>query len=158
MESLLLKAEEAARLLQLSRSKVYAMLKDGDLPSIRIGRSVRISQEALRAWVTDRSGGWSAATEATRPTPAVVDVKAMFRKAGFEKLGLQFSAEAVTPALRRLADGLRGADPLVRDVAQQEAVRRLTKAGVRKAKAFVAMAMNAEATPGAIGLPSMKRK
>lgn len=38
---------EAARLLEVSRGQVYAMLNDGTLPSTRIGRLHRIPVDAL---------------------------------------------------------------------------------------------------------------
>src|SRR5688500_10507554 len=54
---LLLKAEEAAQLLNLSRSKVFERMARGELPGVvRIGRSVRISREELVRWVREQSG------------------------------------------------------------------------------------------------------
>lgn len=55
MEKLLLKPTEAADLIGVGRSKVYALLADGTLPSVRVGGSVRVPTEALRRWVTERS-------------------------------------------------------------------------------------------------------
>jgi excisionase family DNA binding protein len=51
MDELLLRPTEAARLLGIGRSKVYELLAKGELPSIRIGGSVRVPVDALRAWV-----------------------------------------------------------------------------------------------------------
>lgn len=42
---------EAARLLHLSRSTIYAMLNSGELPSTRWGVARRIPVAALRAWI-----------------------------------------------------------------------------------------------------------
>jgi excisionase family DNA binding protein len=42
---------EAARLLHLSRSTIYAMLNRGELPSTRWGVARRIPVAALRAWI-----------------------------------------------------------------------------------------------------------
>ena len=39
--------------LGFGKSKVYAMLKDGTLPSIRIGKSVRVDPRALQRWVAE---------------------------------------------------------------------------------------------------------
>lgn len=50
-EQLLMRAEEVARALGLGRSKVYALLASGTLPSVRIGRSVRVSRAALERWL-----------------------------------------------------------------------------------------------------------
>lgn len=43
----LLRPEEAAALLQVSRSKVYRLVADGRLPSVRLTGSVRIPRAAL---------------------------------------------------------------------------------------------------------------
>ncbi len=53
--SLLLRAEEAAKLLSLGRSTVFAMLAAGELPVVRIGRAVRIPRRELEVWVRDRT-------------------------------------------------------------------------------------------------------
>jgi len=54
-EPLLLDATEAAKLLSLSRAKVCDMANHGEIPSIRVGRSLRIPREPLIAWVNDRT-------------------------------------------------------------------------------------------------------
>jgi excisionase family DNA binding protein len=55
MEPLLLRAAEVAKLLGLGRSKVFAMLAVGELPVIRIGRSVRVPRAALEDWIAERT-------------------------------------------------------------------------------------------------------
>ncbi len=55
METLLLNAEETAKLLGLGRTKVYEMLAAGELPVIRIGRSVRVPRAALADWIAGRT-------------------------------------------------------------------------------------------------------
>ena len=55
MERLLLRPSEAAEVLGMGRTKVYAMLASGELPSVRIGKSVRIPVEALRRWIQDQT-------------------------------------------------------------------------------------------------------
>lgn len=50
-EPLLLRVEEAARLLSLSRSMVYQMMDSGVLPSVRCGTARRIPTAALHAWI-----------------------------------------------------------------------------------------------------------
>jgi excisionase family DNA binding protein len=55
MEPLLLRAGEVAKLLGLGRSKVFAMLAAGELPVMRIGRSVRVPRAALERWVAERT-------------------------------------------------------------------------------------------------------
>jgi excisionase family DNA binding protein len=147
MEPLLLRADEAAKLLQLSRSKVYAMLQTGELPCVRIGRSVRIAQNSLMAWVAERSPVPATTASVLVPTvdgppePSGGDLETLFRMAGFGRLGRRFTAEQAAPALRRLAEGLRSADPLLRHMAHEEAVRRLTQAGVRTPQTLVRLTL-----------------
>jgi excisionase family DNA binding protein len=52
---LLLDADEAASALSLSRAKVFAMASRGEIPSVRIGRSLRIPRDPLVAWVEGRT-------------------------------------------------------------------------------------------------------
>ena len=55
LEPLLLRAGEVAKLLGLGRSTVFAMLAAGELPVVRIGRSVRVPRVALERWVDERT-------------------------------------------------------------------------------------------------------
>jgi len=63
----LLRAEEVALVLGVGRSKVFEMLRAGELPVIRLGRSVRIPRRALDEWIEQRtehpgaSGVWRSA-------------------------------------------------------------------------------------------------
>ena len=52
---LLLKVEAAAKLLSLGRTKMYELIAAGDVPIIRLGRSVRVPTESLRQWVEERA-------------------------------------------------------------------------------------------------------
>jgi len=54
VEPLLVSVPEAARILSLGRSKTYLLVSRGVLPSLRIGRSVLVPLEELRAWVAQR--------------------------------------------------------------------------------------------------------
>ena len=51
----LLTVVEAAQQLGISRSKLYELLADGELPSVRIGRTRRIATSALEQFVAQRS-------------------------------------------------------------------------------------------------------
>jgi excisionase family DNA binding protein len=55
MAPLLLKAGQVAQLLGLGRSTVFALLAAGELPVIRIGRSVRVPRVALERWIDERT-------------------------------------------------------------------------------------------------------
>jgi excisionase family DNA binding protein len=50
-DPLLLRPTEAARLLGISRSKLYELLAADEIPAIHIGRSVRIPLAQLRDWI-----------------------------------------------------------------------------------------------------------
>jgi len=52
---LLVRVEEAARILSLGRSTVYELMASGELPSITIGTARRIPLVALQEWVTGRT-------------------------------------------------------------------------------------------------------
>lgn len=48
----LMTVQEAASRLALSRSKVYLLIASAELPTVTIGRSRRITERALNAYVT----------------------------------------------------------------------------------------------------------
>ena len=48
---LLVRADRAAQLCDVSRSKLYQMLADGTLPYVRLGKSIRVPVEALKDWI-----------------------------------------------------------------------------------------------------------
>jgi excisionase family DNA binding protein len=51
MEQMLLRPMEAAEAIGIGRSKIYELLASGELPSIRIGGSVRVPVDKLREWI-----------------------------------------------------------------------------------------------------------
>ncbi|GMV21821.1 MAG: hypothetical protein AMXMBFR57_17700 [Acidimicrobiia bacterium] len=51
MEPLLLRPLDAAKLLGISRSKVYELMAAGKLPSVTLGCSKRIPVDRLREWI-----------------------------------------------------------------------------------------------------------
>jgi excisionase family DNA binding protein len=56
---LLLNAVEAGRLLSISRAKVLDLAAGGEIPSLRIGGSVRIPRDSLQTWIADRTNSTS---------------------------------------------------------------------------------------------------
>ncbi len=52
-EPWLLRPEEAARLLGISRSKLYELLAAGEIVSVSIGTSRRIPRDALARWIDE---------------------------------------------------------------------------------------------------------
>ena len=51
MRKLLLRINEAAAAVGLSRSKIYQLIAAGEIPVVRVHRSVRIVATDLEAWV-----------------------------------------------------------------------------------------------------------
>lgn len=47
---------DTAKILSISRSQVYVLLRSGDLESVQIGRSRRISQEQLIRYINKLEG------------------------------------------------------------------------------------------------------
>jgi len=54
MDRALLKPAEVAQILGIGRSKVYELLACGELPSIRIGRCIRVPKSSLEDWIKAR--------------------------------------------------------------------------------------------------------
>jgi excisionase family DNA binding protein len=53
-QRLLLRIPEVAETLGIGRTKIYELIATGELPTIRVGRAVRISVSALQKWVEER--------------------------------------------------------------------------------------------------------
>ena len=49
----LLTAEEIAEILGVSRSKVYQMMRLREIPTITLGKNVRVSQEDLENYINN---------------------------------------------------------------------------------------------------------
>lgn len=54
----LVKAEEVAEALGVTKSRVYDLVRAGLLPAVRLGRQIRIDEEALRDWVRNGGRAW----------------------------------------------------------------------------------------------------
>jgi excisionase family DNA binding protein len=50
----LLTAHDLEGVLRLGRTRVYELLRSGELPVIRVGRNIRVSRDALRRWIDER--------------------------------------------------------------------------------------------------------
>lgn len=66
-EPLLLSVPEAAEVLRIHRATVFALLRDGDLESIQIGRRRLIPLAAIHRFIRARSSGLSAVDGAMDP-------------------------------------------------------------------------------------------
>jgi excisionase family DNA binding protein len=52
----LLRARDAAKYLAISARKLWELTNRGEIPAVRIGRSVRYDPADLRAWIESRKG------------------------------------------------------------------------------------------------------
>lgn len=60
-EPLLLRVNQAAELLGISRSHCYELIQSGKLPTIRLGGSVRIPRAWLMQFVEEETARWERA-------------------------------------------------------------------------------------------------
>ena len=74
-DPLLLTPEEAATVLRLGRTTVYALMKDGELHAVHIGRSCRLSRAELERYVRRLE-----APRAPRRSRATTDQRALFER------------------------------------------------------------------------------
>ena len=56
-ERLLLTVEEAARRLGIGKTLAWELVWDGVLPSVRLGRCVRVPLRALEEWIAETATG-----------------------------------------------------------------------------------------------------
>jgi excisionase family DNA binding protein len=54
VDKLLARPTEAAEALGISRTRIYELLAKGVIPSVRIGGSIRIPVDRLRAWIDEQ--------------------------------------------------------------------------------------------------------
>lgn len=54
-ERFALTVEEVAAMMSWSRSKAYAVVKAGKVPSVTVGGSVRIPRRAFEAWLDEQT-------------------------------------------------------------------------------------------------------
>jgi len=50
----LLRCEDVARVLNISRSMAYQLIQRGEIPSVRLGRAVRVHPKALEQFIALR--------------------------------------------------------------------------------------------------------
>jgi excisionase family DNA binding protein len=63
-EKLLYRVEEAAQMLAVGRSKMWEIVLRGDIESLKIDKSRRISREALAAYIANLEGSAAARSRA----------------------------------------------------------------------------------------------
>ena len=52
----LLKVEEAARLLRIGRNTCYDLIRQGQIPHLRLGRIIRVPRFGLESWIARQAG------------------------------------------------------------------------------------------------------
>ena len=57
LQPLLLNVPQVAKLLGLSRTKVYELIATEGLPVLKFGRAVRVSFKSLQQWLDQRERG-----------------------------------------------------------------------------------------------------
>jgi excisionase family DNA binding protein len=66
-EEHLLKSEEVARKLHVSRSFAYLLMKRGDIPTVRIGTAVRVRPRDLEQYISERASQNGTALNSDKP-------------------------------------------------------------------------------------------
>jgi putative molybdopterin biosynthesis protein len=68
----LLTAQQVAVLLQVPTARVYQLAREGLIPTVRLGRQVRVSASALNEWIADGGralpDGWRRGDQPTSET------------------------------------------------------------------------------------------
>jgi prophage regulatory protein len=54
MEKLLLRPSEVVQVLGMGRSLVYELIARKEIPSVRLGRCIRVPAESLQRWIRDQ--------------------------------------------------------------------------------------------------------
>jgi excisionase family DNA binding protein len=49
-----LKVPEVAEILRIARSRAYELVAEGQIPAVRIGRSVRVPRDELDRWLAEQ--------------------------------------------------------------------------------------------------------
>ncbi len=52
---LFLRIEEAAEVVGLGRSKLYELIRMGEIPAVKIGRSTRVPVRGLMEWAEEKT-------------------------------------------------------------------------------------------------------
>lgn len=101
----LLTADDVAIILRVPRSLIYALVRRGDLPAIRIGeRYVRFRGEAIERWLEHREGADQQDGETSSPRRSIATTSGSPPTAdrGASGTSLRRRANAPEPGIRRV--------------------------------------------------------
>lgn len=57
MDSIVYTPSEVSKLLRIRLAMVYELIKNGEIPAIRIGKNYKIPKDAFNQWLTMRTVG-----------------------------------------------------------------------------------------------------
>lgn len=57
MDSIVYTPSEVSKLLRIRLATVYQLIKNGEIPAIRIGKNYKIPKDAFNQWLTMRTVG-----------------------------------------------------------------------------------------------------
>ena len=80
MDKLLLKPAEVGALTGMGKSKTYELIAAGIIPSVKIGKSVRVPTDRLRRWIEELHVNEQTPPRA-EPTPSVAPMHVPGKKA-----------------------------------------------------------------------------
>jgi len=63
MQQQLLKGEEVAKILHVSRSLAYLLMKRGDIPTVHVGNAVRVRPEDLERYINNNATRWDTVSQ-----------------------------------------------------------------------------------------------
>ena len=63
MQQQLLKGEEVAKILHVSRSLAYLLMKRGDIPTVHVGGAVRVRPEDLERYINSNATRWDTVSQ-----------------------------------------------------------------------------------------------
>jgi excisionase family DNA binding protein len=67
MQKALLTVDEAAEILSLSPRTLSRLVRQGEIPIVRVGRLVRVRTADIHAWVERQAGSWGEAPSHGKP-------------------------------------------------------------------------------------------
>ena len=126
---------------------VALALRDGDTISIE---PPDVLSPALRAALSEHQAALVALIRSGPSSTCSFDILLT----GLDGLSARPPADVLQERLRGLADGLVGADPLVRELVRAEAIARLTTLGVRTPARIVDAALTAHPSLRAVRAPA----
>lgn len=71
LEQKLLCAEEVAKILSVSKWRVYDLIQDGLLPAVHLGKQVRVRPDVLEKWIEQGGSRLPDNSESAKQSPRI---------------------------------------------------------------------------------------